>query len=107
MARISDILLKLLDRTEQEKIIWKSTVDERAFITVIGKNSVIIQQDQRPFGFEMRVLDEQGREIDRLLFEQAESVQPPLRDLFDKARRMALGVDDQLDKLLHELEVDA
>ena len=107
MAQISEILLKLLERTDQDKVIWKSTVDERAYITVIGENSVIIQEDHRPFGFEMRVLDEQGREIDWLQFEQAASVQSPLRDLYHKARRLALGVDSQLDKMLQELEVDS
>ena len=109
MAQISEILLKLLERTNQDKVIWKSTVDDRAFITVIGKNSVVIQQDDRLYDIEMRVLDQQGREIDRLQFEGAASatVQSQLRDLYHKARRLALGVDSQLDKLLQELEVDA
>ena len=109
MAQISEILLKLLERTNQDKVIWKSTVDERAYVTVIGKNSVIIQQDHRPFGFEMRILDEQGRELDRLHYEHTHSsaAQFQLQELFYKARNLALGVDNQLDELLQELEVDA
>lgn len=106
MAEISDILTRLLERTDQDKVIWKSTVDERAFIAAFGKNSVVIQQDQRPFGFEMRILDHQGREIEQLQFEGAPSasIQSQLRDLYHKARRLALGVDSQLDSLLKELE---
>ncbi len=108
MAQISEILLKLLERTNQDKVIWKSTVDERAYITVIGNNSVVIQQDHRPYGFEMRILDEQGREIDRLQYDGATSAteQSHLRDLYHQARRLALGVDSQLDSLLQELEAD-
>ena len=64
MAEISDILTRLLERTDQDKVIWKSTVDERAFIAALGKNSVVVQQDYRVLGFEMRILDQQGREID-------------------------------------------
>ena len=108
MAQISEILLKLLERTNQDKVIWKSTVDERAYVTVIGKNSVVIQQDHRIYGIEMKVLDQQGREIDQLQFEGAASatVQSQLNDLYHQARRLALGVDGQLDKMLQELEVD-
>ncbi len=109
MAVITEILDKLLERTNQDKVIWKSTVDERAYITVIGKNSVVIQPDDRLYGIEMRVLDEQGREIDRLQFGGASSalVQTQLSDLFYKARNLALGVGSQLDKMLQELEVDS
>lgn len=108
MAEITDILTKLLERTIQDKVIWKTAVDERAFITVVGENSVVIQQDDRPSGIEMRILDHQGREIDRLQFGGASSalVQTQLSDLFYKARNLALGVGSQLDKMLQELEVD-
>ena len=108
MAEISEILLKLLERTNQDKVVWKTTVDERAFITVVGENSVVVQQDDRLYGIEMRILDQQGREIDRLQFEGTASapVQSQLRDLYHQARRLALGVDSQLDKLLQELEAD-
>lgn len=109
MAEITDILTKLLERTNQDKVNWKSAINERAYITVIGENSVVIQQDDRLYGIEMRILDDQGREIDRLQFEGAASalVQTQLNELFYRARNLALGVGNQLDKMLQELEVDA
>lgn len=109
MAEITDILTKLLERTIQDKVNWKSAFDERAYITVIGENSVVIQQDDRPNGIEMRILDRQGREIERIQFGGAPSalVQTQLSDLFYKARNLALGVGIQLDKMLQELEVDS
>ena len=108
MAVITEILDKLLERTNQDKVIWKSTADERAYLAVIGKNSVVVQQDHRLFGFEMRILDQKGREIDQLIFEGATgaTVQSQLRDLYHQARRLALGVDSQLDSLLQEIEAD-
>ena len=109
MAEITAILDKLLERTNQDKVVWKSTADERTYVAVIGKNSVVVQKDHRLFGFEMRILDQQGREIDQLQFEGAPgaNVQSQLRDLYHQARRLALGVDNQLDKMLQELEIDS
>ena len=107
MAEISDILIKLLERTNQDKVTWKHTSDERIFIAVLGKASVMIRED-RNYDLLLRILNPDGREIDTLDSGTALGRQwaGQLSELYTKARRIALGGDKLLDELLKELEAD-
>lgn len=110
MAEISDILTTLLERTRQDKISWQSTADDSAFLAVVGKGSVMIIEDQLYENiFVLRILNSEGREIESMAggsrsaqTNLEEGVQ--LRELYSMARRIALGVDSQLDDLLKELQ---
>ena len=108
MAEISDILITLLERTRQDKVSWQTTADESAFVAVLGKASVSIEDDYN-VGMTLRILNQEGREIESVGGHQP-SVRPTLeqldqlRDIYTMARRIALGVDSQLDDLLKELQ---
>ncbi len=123
MAEITDIVSKLLERTEQGKVNWKPghaadestfypailrlSTDERPFFTVIGDNSVLIQL--RDPGVVLRVLDKNGRELERVdsWIETDLILQANLKRLYNKAKNQALGVAGQLDELLKQLEASA
>ena len=112
MAEISDVLTKLLERTEQEKLSWQSTDDDSTFRADLDKASVTIEKDVFDDLFSLRIHNLEGREIESLVGGGRSTVTTPhedqqLRELYDKARRIALGVDTQLEDLLKELEADA
>ena len=98
MVDMKDIVEKLAERTEQDKVPWKPTADEQTFAASIGKLSVLISS-----GFtgriELSVLDEQGMEID-----SAFRPQSALMDLHSSAKRKALGTDQKLAELLDALD---
>lgn len=107
MADVADILSTLLERTNQDRIRWQTTADDETFLVVLGNSSVSISEGSvgsYPKQYTLKILNQDGREIERM-----DSVQPSpydylLSDLYLKARRVALGVDSQLDTLLQELE---
>ena len=113
MADVTDILTKLLERTNQDKVSWQSTVDESTFLAVVGNTSVAINEEYGDYGhlqYVLKILNQEGREIERLGSntpnKYGETSYAELSELYMMARRLALGVDSQLDKLLQELEVD-
>ena len=107
MAETWDILTKLLERTNQDKVNWQTSSDEYEFLAVLGEASVTIRQYDH-FGKHavLRILNEEGREIEELDSQTGEGSEwyEQLRELYSKARRIALGVDSQLDALLKALD---
>lgn len=105
MAKVADILTRLLEQTRQKKLNWKTTVDEQTFVAHFSNFSVMIALDR---GIpSLRVLDKTGREIEVLYGESpstSSSETTALEELHDEARRIALAVNSQLDELLKELE---
>ena len=106
MADIRDIADKLLERTEQKKINWRPTVSEDTFTAIIGDWSVSISTHLllRGHKVNLRVLDNSGQLLEEI---SATPSQGPsfgrLEDLHSKAKRSALGIDQQLEGLLAEL----
>ena len=107
MAEVSDILAKLLERTNQNKVSWQTTVDDDAFIAVLGNASVRIHVDQYSDTI-LKILNNEGREIEQIDsgVDDGSQWKSELNALYLKARRIALGVDSELDELLRELEAE-
>ena len=109
MAEIADIISKLLERTNEGKVSWKTSVDEKTFTAVVGSTSTLLSANDDALGNQrvrFRILDKQGREIERYdTFHQFDAkILHNLTELYVKARRTALGVDSQLDELLKALD---
>ena len=110
MAEISDILATLLERTREDKVSWQTTAAESTFLAVLGKASVTIEESSFPeYNVVLRILNHEGRQIESLIIGPTTSPQQDqqLEELYSKARRIALGVDSQLEDLLKELESDS
>ncbi|MCH7620406.1 MAG: hypothetical protein IH870_00745 [Chloroflexi bacterium] len=104
MAEVTEILNKLLERTKDNRVVWKSTPAPQTFVAVIGKNSVIIQLDNSDQPI-FRVNNKTGETIDSMTRRNYPGIgwQDQLRELHELARRMALEVDNELDELLKAL----
>ena len=97
MVEMSDIVSKLVERTEQDMVPWKATADDATFAASFGNLSVLISS----YGGATRlsVHNEKGTEIDR-------SESPPYRildRLHGLAKRQALGTDEKLAELMEAL----
>lgn len=109
MAKIADIITKLLERTNEGKVSWKTTADENTFIAVVGNISTEVvgyttARARQEVLF--RILSSEGREIERYTTRvgDGQDISDKLIELYAKAKRTALGVDDALDDLLKALE---
>ena len=109
MAEIADILSTLLDRTNQDRVRWQTTAADETFLVVLGNSSISIGEeyyDASEKQYTLKVLNQEGREIERMDSVTSSLYDRELSDLYLKARRVALGVDSQLDSLLQELEAE-
>ncbi len=107
MAEISDILVKLLERTNLDKVDWQSAAEESAFMALFGTTSVVISSDDLE-GVIFKIVNQESRMIEDMSsdFGDGRDRAIELRELYSKARRIALGADSQLDRLLQEIEAD-
>ena len=108
MAEVTEILTTLLERTREDKVGWQTTADESTFLAVLGKASVTIEESEYTNKVVLRILNQEGRLIESLAIssESTAAVDDQLTELYTKARRIALGVDSQLEDLLKELETE-
>jgi hypothetical protein len=116
MAEITDVLNRVIERTEQGQLNWKPTASEQTFVSVIGDRSVMISELKPtsrsplppfPPSVEFKILDKGGREIavlDDEMVEGKERRQDLLR-LYRSARSNALQVESQLEALLKDVEI--
>ena len=101
MAEITDVLTKLLELTKENKIGWQTTSDEDVFSAVFGNQSVLVSGETLINLSSLKILNKAGVEIETLVGEN------DINKLHRIARRIALGVDSQLDELLSELDKKA
>lgn len=112
MAEITDILTTLLERTRQDKVGWQATADESTFVAVLGKASVAIEDIRYDGMIVLRILNQEGIEIESMVgvgasTKTTQEEDEQLKELYSKARRVALSVDSQLEDLMKELEAGA
>ena len=108
MAEISDIVQKLVIRSVQGRVDWQKTVDENAYFARFSNASVSINKSSFQ-GYSLKIRNQEGRDLVELSEQddKGRECQAQLKELYNHARSIALGVDSQLDKLLQELEADA
>lgn len=109
MAEISEILTTLVDRTNENKVLWQTTTNEDTFVALVGSLSVMINPvatNRGGRGWRLEILNNEGRVIETLnsLTDDGSIWEEELQELYIKARRVALGTDSQLQGLLDELE---
>lgn len=107
MAEITDILQRLIARTEAGKVPWQITSDDQTFMVVYNNLSAIILIDDVRDKV-LKIVDSSGNEIERLDegTQSGREWRLQLSDLHQLARRSALGVERKLSDLLSEIERD-
>ena len=110
MPEVKEVIDKLLDRTNQNKIGWESTVTKDTFIAVIGSLGVSIALPGRGPSLDpvvrFRIMDKAGKVLQELNADQIDdpAIYSKLRQLHQQARQSAQGNTASWDELLAELE---
>lgn len=94
----------LLEKTKEGKLTWKETADPDTFLAAVrGKQTFEIQRvEARDIELRLTVRDTVGD----VFFEAILDMEPPRRQLFDLAKRLATRVDEKIEasvQLLAEL----
>jgi hypothetical protein len=108
---------QLLDKSRQGRLDWQETPSDESFAVSFSGNSIAIEPLQRRAGYLIRIINSSGTVVDQFhdetLDETEEAPNPPfrsnkwfakMRDLYDLARRTALGSEEILDEILGELD---
>ena len=104
MVVMTDVIEKLVERTDQGRVPWKTSVGESQFSARLG-NLLVLISSRHADHVKLSVVNEKGTEID-----SAEHVEfpggqhPVLRELFTSAKRTALGTDQTLKELIELLD---
>lgn len=115
MADMKDVIERLIERTEEQRVPWKITSDEDAFAAAIGDMSVMVssqmlrrsRQESRPEPMSLRIaiLDERWREIASLEASRYSSRDyQRLYSLWQSAKMSATGAHPRLDEFLDALD---
>ena len=109
MAEINDIVDKLMEKTDQNKINWRPTVTANTFIAAIGNLGVSISLPRQTVVdslVRLRVFSENGQAIQELSVNNIDNpyAYDKLMRIHSKAQQIASGNDPRLDELLAELE---
>lgn len=116
MSKMSVILKGLVDRTEEGKLTWTSSVSSDEFITSVDTISVVVKSIENILGemHRLEIQDDKGLTVEVL--QTPDRTDPIKRDsdatpeqsqelkrLFVLARRSALDTDSTLEKLANSL----
>jgi len=96
------LVTAILEKTRAGKLKWEETADEEVFIASVGGNTTLkVSRDasSRYYQSALSLLDENGKVI--LVSSEPESM---LDELFTLARRIALKVDERVDRLMETLQ---
>jgi len=106
--KYQQIVDRLIDRTERHEIEWKEGVTSGVFQVSFPNYSLTLGQHDMvtgSFDYIISIIDAAGNVIDT--FSDADlggDYYPRMGDLYQNARRQALGVDMALDEILDELD---
>lgn len=112
MPKISEVAVRLLERTERDEIPWEApNSEENEFVVGVGGLSISISKfNPHPLSGEsndgviLRIKDTNNKQIDYTATDEHEVEPYKLWQLYTKARRHALNVSGQLDEFIAELD---
>lgn len=115
MDRTTQILEKLIERTQEGKVSWHTTVDPDGFLTTLDTISVIVSSNQPFVEYRVEIQNQDGVTVmvketpDSLpamliRHEDERHLDQLLGRLFGLARRSALKVDSTLEELVSHLD---
>ena len=108
MVEMRDVVDKLVERTAQNRVPWKSSASKGTFVAAFGNLSVLISARTSGLNSEIKlsVLDEVGDEIDYAESDgfSSDRQSTQIQGLYILAKRKALGSDRRLGELIARLD---
>ena len=102
----------LFSRTEEGNLKWQDSADDRGYQVSFPNYSIVVDAYNDPSEDQpeilLRIMNNEGQEIDRYFAARLpKQTAVELGQIYDIARRTALGVETALDELIGELQTDA
>jgi len=106
--KLLSLLRRIYEKTVQGELRWEPTANGSAFVVAFARFSLSLQrlydQAEDSYYVLLRISNDKGQTIEELY--QASAVRIGFRnmdELYERARRIAMGLDEALDELLTEL----
>ena len=105
--KITQLITKLVERTEEGKITWEETAEAGTYQTSFPEYSIQVRQTWHEEGAEafLRLYNQEGKIIEQL---SSDSLPRPdsrtLLELYNAARRNAMGVEAAVTSILNFLD---
>ena len=110
--RIAELVKKLADLTRQGKIKWEDTIDSGIFqytmrSSTIKISQVLSRENDYASDIKIEIFNKNGDYIEDVTDEDIKDLLPKAYDtmleMYENARRQAMGVEDILDDIFEEL----
>ena len=114
-SKIARLVQRIHDKTSKGELDWEEAVKENCYTVAFPNYSVQIRFSQNPLGGEdyyFSIYNEQGKMIESVNDETLDGSESPpeeeyyfklMRNIYDSARRLALGTDEAIDSILEDL----
>jgi hypothetical protein len=111
--KIAKMLVVLKERTDVGDLPWSETEEGGVFQSSFSNYSVRILREQNPFEQDeidivLQIINDKGDVVEQVRDpDLAQWFQKPfifMRDLYESARRRAMGVDDAIDEIMRSLQ---
>lgn len=112
MADMKEVIERLAERTDEQRVPWKATNDDGIFAATIGDMSVMVSSErlsrrpgEPPYTLKITVLDEKWDEISSFEASMASASEyQRLYSLWQAAKASATGAHPRLDEFLEALD---
>jgi hypothetical protein len=104
-AAQKDLLLKVKNKTEQGKAIWRETSVDDKFILDLKSSSISVGSIRAEW-LRFEVINPQGKNIETFLINSSDPEWKEFQPLFEMVRRRVLKVDETLRDISKELDSD-
>jgi len=108
--KLLELATKLVSKTDAGTAVWEESGDSETYITSVPQFSVGIASTSAQdswgnyaHGYTISLIDEEGRTIEKLFVAANEGGVSHLEELYKRAKRSALGVEQALDEILATL----
>jgi hypothetical protein len=106
--KMVSLLQKLYQRTSEGRVPWQETEMPEVFQAAFPGYAVRIHHDPDSGDIVLSLFNEEGAQIEEVTDEdiknELQNSFTLMKDLYDTARRTAMGVEEALDKILAELD---
>lgn len=111
--KIARLVTSLVNRTERGELSWEPTSEDGVFMAAFPDYSLTIDALARDFGndpiYRISIYNKTGALIDTMSTEDDLGIPnqyPVLKNLYDTARRTAMGIEQALDSIIDALDDD-
>ncbi|RJP35551.1 MAG: hypothetical protein C4527_00430 [Candidatus Omnitrophota bacterium] len=105
-SKFTQLINQLHEKTVNNKINWEETAEENIFLVSFSDYSVEIADysDESHDLYKLRIYNKEGKIVDKISSDNCSYLTAnELKEVYENARRKAMGADEALGELLESL----